>query len=86
MDDLEKQVDISEQKTNLEWDNYINFLIEAIDESNFMKRAEYKPMQTTKHDLESHITSRATHSRAAADIAKRIAEALNLNYNYMYLA
>ena len=86
MDDLEKQVDISEQKTNLEWDNYINFLIEAIDESNFMKRAEYKPMQTTKHDLESHITSRATHSRAAADIAKRIAEALNLNYNYIYAA
>ena len=81
-----EEENISMKKTNLEWDNYMNYLIEAIDESNFMKRAENKPMQTTKHDLEAHITSRATHSRAAADIAKRIAEQLGLNFNFIYAA
>ena len=80
----EKEVNISEQRTKLEWDNYIEYLIEAIDESNFMKRAENKPMQTTKHELESHVTSRAMHVRAAADIAKRIANSLGLNDQYIY--
>lgn len=71
-------------KTNLTWDHYIDYLIEAIDESNFMKRSEVKPMATPKDDLETHLTSRATHVRNAADIAKRIAKGLNLNHKYAY--
>ena len=81
---MEEKIDISTQKTKLEWDNYINYLIEAIDESNFMKRAENKPMQTSRHDLEAHVSSRASHVRAAADIAKRIAERLGLNADFVY--
>ena len=75
---------IANQRTSLEWDKYIDYLIESIDESNFMKRSEDKPMQTTKHELESHVSSRASHVRSAADIAKRIAKALGLNDEYIY--
>lgn len=71
-------------RTDLAWDYYIDYLIEAIDESNFMKRSEVKPMATPKDDLETHLTSRATHVRNAADIAKRIAKGLNLNHRYAY--
>ena len=74
----------SMKKTALVWDNYINYLIEAIDESNFMKRAEIKPMATPKDDLESHLTSRSTHQRNAANIARRIARGLGLNEEYVY--
>jgi len=76
--------DISAQKTILEWDNYIKYLIEAIEESNFMKRAEDKGMQTPKNELEAHVTSRAMHVRAAARIAARIAESLGLNADYIH--
>lgn len=74
----------SMKKTALVWDNYINYLIEAIDESNFMKRSEIKPMATPKDDLESHLTSRSTHQRNAANIARRIARGLGLNEEYVY--
>ena len=46
------------KKTTLVWDKYMDYLIEAIDESNFMKRSEIKPMATPKDNLESHLTSR----------------------------
>lgn len=72
------------KRTKLTWDDYIDYLIEAINESNFMKRSETKPMATPKDDLESHLTSRATHARNAADIAKRIAKGLGINYQYAY--
>lgn len=72
------------KRTELEWDKYIDYLIEAIDESKFMKRAENKPMQTSKHDLEAHLSSRASHVREVANIAKRIAEGLGLNAKYIY--
>lgn len=84
--EYEEITDISELKTELTWDKYIGYLKEAIDESSFMKRSEYKPMQTTKHDLEAHINSRASHVRAAADIAERIAESLGLNHKFIYAA
>lgn len=74
----------SMQKTKLLWDDYMQYLIEAIDESKFMKRAEIKPMATPKHPLESHVTSRGTHVRNAANIIKRLAEALELNALYAY--
>lgn len=76
--------DISSKKLHLEWDNYVEYLIEAIGESNFMKRSEDKGMQTSKNSLEAHITSRARHVTAAAEISKRIAEGLGLNANYIY--
>ena len=72
------------KKTKLTWDDYMDYLIEAINESNFMKRSETKPMATPKDDLESHLTSRATHERNAADIAKRIAKGLGINHQYAY--
>lgn len=72
------------KKTELIWDEYMEYLIEAINESNFMKRSETKPMATPKDDLETHLTSRATHARNAADIAKRIAKGLDLNAEYAY--
>ncbi|MGN1311187.1 MAG: HD domain-containing protein [Clostridia bacterium] len=72
------------KRTNLEWDNYINYLIDAINGSKFMKRAENKPMSTPKTSLESHISTRSIHLRQSADIAKRIAEGLDLNANYIY--
>lgn len=72
------------KRTNLEWDNYINYLIDAINGSKFMKRAENKPMSTPKTSIESHISTRSIHLREAADIAKRIAEGLKLNANYIY--
>lgn len=74
------------QKTNLLWDNYMQYLIEAIDESKFMKRAEIKPMATPKHPLESHVTSRGTHVRNAANIIRRLARGLGLNEQYAYAA
>lgn len=74
------------QRTNLTWDNYIEYLVEAINESKFMRRAEIKPMSTPKAASESHVTSRATHLRMAADVAKRLAEGLDLNGDYIYAA
>lgn len=72
------------QKTVLAWDSYMQYLIEAIDESNFMKRAEAKPMATPKGSLESHVTSRATHVVNAANIIRRLAKGLELNSKFAY--
>ena len=72
------------KKTELTWDKYIDYLIETIDESKFMRRAETKPMSTPKAASESHVTSRATHSKIAANIAKRLADGLDLNGEYIY--
>lgn len=76
--------DISLKRTKLEWDNYANYLEQAITESNFMKRAEDKGMQTATNSLETHVTSRAIHVRGAAGIAKEIAKGLDLNADYIY--
>lgn len=72
------------EKTTLIWDSYMECLISAINESKFMKRAESKPMTTPKAASESHVTSRSIHSREAADIAKRLADGLGLNGDYIY--
>ena len=72
------------ERTVLSWDPYMQYLIEAIDESNFMKRAETKPMATPKGSLESHVTSRATHVRNAANIMRRLAKGLGLNSKFAY--
>ena len=74
------------QRTNLIWDNYIDYLIDAINGSKFMKRAEDKPMSTPKTANESHVTTRAIHLRESADIAKRLAMGLGLNEDYIYTA
>lgn len=74
------------QRTNLVWDEYIDYLIDAINESKFMKRAEDKPMATPKTAEEVHVTTRAIHLRESADIAKRIAKGLGLNAEYIYAA
>lgn len=73
------------KKTELTWDKYMDYLIETIDESKFMRRAETKPMSTPKAASESHVTSRATHSKIAANIAKRLADGLDLNGEYIYV-
>lgn len=72
------------KKTELTWDKYMDYLIETIDESKFMRRAETKPMSTPKAASESHVTSRATYSKIAANIAKRLADGLDLNGEYIY--
>ncbi len=72
------------KRTELTWDKYMDYLIETIDESKFMRRAETKPMSTPKAASESHVTSRATHSKIAANIAKRLADGLDLNGEYIY--
>lgn len=72
------------KKTELTWDKYMDYLIETIDDSKFMRRAETKPMSTPKAASESHVTSRATHSKIAANIAKRLADGLDLNGEYIY--
>lgn len=74
------------QRTNLVWDNYIDYLIDAINGSKFMKRAEDKPMATPKTAGESHVTTRAIHLRECADIAKRLAKGLGLNEGYIHAA
>lgn len=74
------------QRTNLVWDDYIDYLIDAINESKFMKRAEDKPMSTPKTAEEVHITTRAIHLRECADIAKRLAKGLGLNADYIQTA
>ena len=71
-------------RTNLEFDKYIDVLVSVINESKFMKRAEMKPMSTPKGDDETHLTSRAMHMRQAADIAKKLAKGLELNENLAY--
>ena len=71
--------------TNLEWDNYMDYLLKAINKSKFNKRSEIKPMSTPKGAEESHLTSRANHQRLAAEISKQIAEKLGLNTNYIYV-
>ena len=72
------------QRTNLVWDNYIDYLIDAINGSKFMKRAENKPMSTPKTALESHISTRSIHLRESADVAKRLAKGLGLNADFIY--
>lgn len=74
------------EKTNLVWDNYMDYLIDAINGSKFMKRAENKPMATPKTPTESHISTRSIHLRESADIAKRIAKGLGLNEDFIYTA
>ena len=74
------------QRTNLEWDKYIEYLIDAINSSKFMKRAENKPMSTPKADWESHISTRSMHLRESADIIKRLAKGLGLNEDFAYAA
>lgn len=74
------------KRTELEWDKYIDYLKEAINESKAMRRAEEKPMSTPKGAAEPHVTSRSVHSRMAADVAKRIANGLELNGEYIYTA
>lgn len=74
------------QRTNLVWDDYMDYLIDTINESKFMKRAEYKPMSTPKTAEESHVTTRAIHLRECADIAKRLAKGLGLNAEYIQTA
>ena len=74
------------QKTNLVWDEYVDYLIDAINGSKFMKRAENKPMSTPKTATESHISTRSIHLRESADVAKRLAKGLGLNENYIYTA
>lgn len=74
------------QRTNLVWDKYIDYLIDAINGSKFMKRAERKPMSTPKTATESHISTRSTHLRESADVAKRLAKGLGLNEDYIYTA
>ena len=74
------------QRTNLVWDNYIDYLMDAINGSKFMKRAEDKPMSTPKTAEESHVTTRAIHLRESADIAKRLAKGLGLNEDYIHAA
>lgn len=74
------------QRTNLVWDKYIDYLIDAINGSKFMKRAEHKPMSTPKTATESHISTRSTHLRESADVAKRLAKGLGLNEDYIYAA
>ena len=87
METRKKTVEYNDSvKTELVWDDYIDYLIETINESRFMKRAEDKPMSAPKGKLDTHLTSRATHERNAADIAKRIAKGLGLNYEYIYAA
>lgn len=73
------------QRTNLAWDPYMRYLVFAIDEANYMKRAQAKPMMTPRHAEESHLTSRAMHLRETADIAKRIAVELGLNDDLAYI-
>ena len=74
------------QRTNLAWDNYMDYLIYEIRQSKFMKRAKDKPMFAASHEQEPHRTSRLEHSEMTANIAKKIAKALNLNYEYIYTA
>lgn len=75
------------EPTFLLWDSYFWYLEEAINESRCVKRTEIKPMSTPKGETESHITSRATHQRTAAQIGRRIAEGIRIKssiYIYWY--
>lgn len=74
------------ERTNLVWDDYMDYLIDAINGSKFMKRAEDKPMSTPKTAEEVHVTTRAIHLRECADIAKRLAKGLGLNADYIQTA
>lgn len=74
------------QRTNLTWDNYMDYLIDAINGSKFMKRAENKPMATSKTEEEIHVSTRAIHLKESADVAKRIAKGLGLNEDFIYTA
>lgn len=73
------------KRTELKWDEYIQYLEDAINTNKSMQRAETKPMSTPRAARESHLISRASHQRMAAGFAKRIAEELNLNGNYIYI-
>ena len=83
---INKTKEIKMNRTNTAWDPYMKYLLAAINDSRYMKRAENKPMMTPRKAKESHLTSRASHLRQSADIAKRIADALNLNSDLVYIA
>ena len=71
------------QRTNLVWDKYSKYLNAEIEESKFMKRLKDKPMFATGHKQEAHRTTRLEHSKMTAAIARRIAEPLGLNADYI---
>ena len=73
------------KRTDLVWDKYMKYLVSAIDEALYMRRAQSKPMMTPRHADESHLTSRAIHLRETADIAKAIAADLGLNDDLAYV-
>lgn len=81
----ETNTEIKYKRTDLKWSNYIEYLENAINNSKAAKRAEIKPMATPKGAGDSHLTSRATHQRLAAEIIKKIAHELNLNESYAYI-
>lgn len=57
----------------------------VIDETKFVKRAEIKPMAKIRDTEESHVSSRNTHMKQAADIAKIMAQKLGLNETVSYI-
>lgn len=73
------------QRTNLAWDPYMKYLVFAIDEADYLKRAESVPMMSPKTPTETLISSRSIHVREAADIAKQVAAALELNDDLAYI-
>ncbi len=70
--------------TKLLWDNYIEYLIDAIIDSNCSRRTERKPMGTPKRAEDSHVTSRFVHEIIAALNARKIARELAMNGDFAF--
>lgn len=74
------------QRTNLVWDEYIDYLINAIENSSIFRKMADNPMMIVRTDRENDVSSRLSHSIESARIAKKIAKGLGLNEKFIYAA
>lgn len=74
------------QRTNLVWDNYIDYLINAIKNEACYRKMADNPMMIVRTDRENDISSRLSHSEECAIIAEKLAKELNLNEKFIYAA
>lgn len=72
------------RRTNLVWDQYMEYLTTAILNDATFRKSGDKPMMILRTDSESDISSRLTHLLESADVAKEIAKELELNEEFMY--
>lgn len=72
------------QRTNLAWDDYMDYLTTAIKNDATFRKAGDRPMMLLRTDSESDISSRLSHLLESAEVARIITKELELNNKFIY--